>query len=67
MKISVLISIARQVEGEYVFIKPLKANINSDKLHRFLRENDLPQAEVVNGVDCVVEYGVLENLEVDES
>lgn len=67
MKVSVLISIARQVEGEFCFIKAIKANLNPDKLHSYLRDNDLPLTEVLSGVDCVVEYGVLADLEVDES
>ena len=39
MKIAVLVSIARQIEGEYVFIRVVKANKNSEKLFKFLREN----------------------------
>lgn len=66
MKISVLLSIARQVEGEYLFIKPIKANKSADVLFRYLRNNDLPRTEKIGQVDCVLEYGVLEDIEVEE-
>ena len=65
MKVAVLLKIARQVEGEYHFVNVLKAHADADKLHRYLRETELPRAEQIGGVDCVVEYGVIENLEVE--
>ncbi len=65
MKAAILVSIARQVEGEYVFIKVLKAHTNAEVLHRFLRENSLPRTETLNGVNCVIEYGVFEDVEID--
>jgi hypothetical protein len=66
MKIAILTSIARQIEGEYVFVRVVKAHTNPDKLWRFLRENDLPRTTSINGVDCVIEYGVIENIEVED-
>lgn len=66
MNISVLVSIARQVDGEYVFVRVVKAHKNPDKLFRFLRENELPQTTKLGDVDCVLEYGVIENVEVEE-
>jgi hypothetical protein len=66
VKISILLSIARQVEGEYVFVRPIKANRNSEILFRYLRENDLPRTEKIREVDCIIEYGVLEDIQVDD-
>ena len=66
MKVSVLLSIARQVEGEYVFVRAVKSHASGDKLHRFLRENELPRTAHINGVDCVIEYGIIEDVEVEE-
>lgn len=66
MKFSILVSIARQVEGEYVFVRAIKANHSGDKLHRYLRETDLPRTVNLGGVDCVLEYGVIEDIEVEE-
>lgn len=66
MKISILLSIARQVEGEYVFVRPIRANKNAEVLFRYLRENDLPRTEKIREVDCIIEYGVLEDIQVDE-
>lgn len=66
MKINVLVSIARQVEGEYVFVRVIKANKNSEKLFRFLRENELPRTAKLGDAECVLEYGVIEDIDVEE-
>jgi hypothetical protein len=66
MKVAILVSIARQVEGEFCFVRVVKANTNADKLHRFLRQNTLPQTTVLGDVDCVLEYGVIEDIEVED-
>jgi hypothetical protein len=66
MKIAVLTKIARQVEGEWIFLNVIKASTNTDKLYRFVRENKLPRTEKISDVDCVIEYGVIENIEVEE-
>lgn len=65
MKVAVLTKIARQVEGDYVFVNVLKAHTDPDKLYRFMRENQMPLAEKIGNVDCVVEYGVIEDVEVE--
>jgi len=67
MTVHVLLSIARQVEGEYVFVRVVKADVDAEKLHRFLRENTLPRTARLHDVDCVLEYGVIENIEVENS
>lgn len=66
MAANILISIARQVEGEYVFVRVIKASTSSDKLFRFLRETDLPRTAKIGEVDCVLEYGVIENVEIED-
>lgn len=66
MKIAILTSIARQVEGEWVFLRVIKAHANGDKLHRYLRETDLPRTTKIGDVDCVLEYGVIEDIEIEE-
>jgi hypothetical protein len=43
-----------------------KASTNGDKLHRFLRETDLPRTIKMGEVDCYIEYGVIENIEVED-
>jgi hypothetical protein len=65
MKVAILTKIARQVEGEYVLVKILKCHTDPDKIYRYLRENSLPRTEEIGGVGCVVEYGVIENIEVE--
>ena len=66
MNASVLVSIARQVEGEYVFVRVIKASKNSEKLYKFLRENELPRTTKIGEVECWLEYGVIENIEIEE-
>lgn len=65
MKVAILVSIARQVEGEYVFIKVMRANSEPEVLHKYLRENTLPRTENMSGVNCVIEYGVFEDVEIE--
>jgi hypothetical protein len=67
MKVSFLLNIARQVEGEYVFVKVVKASTNPEKLHRFLRENNLPQTMTLGDANYVLEYGVIENVELEDT
>lgn len=65
MKVSLLVSVARQVEGEYVFVNVVKANTDPNKLRQFLSENTLRRTDVIQGIDCVIEYGVVTDVEVE--
>jgi hypothetical protein len=67
MKIAALVSIARQIEGEYVFVRVVKANKNSEKLFKFLRENELPRTTKLGEVECYLEYGVIEDIDVEDN
>lgn len=67
MKIAILTKIARQVEGEFVFINVIKATENPNDLRKYLFDNDLPRTEKVGEVDCVIEYGIIEDIEVEKS
>jgi len=64
-KFSIITKIARQVEGEYVFVDVVKAHKDIDKLKKFLSDNELPRTEVMGETPCVIEYGVLEDIEVN--
>lgn len=65
MKVAVLVSLARQVEGEYVFMNVIKAHVSADVLRHYLNNTDLPKTSKFNGVECVVEYGVFQDVEVE--
>jgi len=65
MKIAVLVSLARQVEGEYVFMNVLRAHTDPDVLKQHLAATDLPKTGTFGGVDCVIEYGVFKDIEVE--
>ena len=66
MKFAILLSIARQVEGEYVMCRVIKANHSAEALHKYLRTNDLPRTAKIGDIECVIEYGVIEDIEPDE-
>jgi len=65
MSVSILVSIARQVMGEYVFVRVVKADKNSENLFKFLRENELPRTTKIGEIECFIEYGVIENVEIE--
>jgi len=65
MNVSILVSIARQVMGEYVFVRVVKADKNSENLFKFLRENELPRTTKIGEIECFIEYGVIENVEIE--
>lgn len=65
MKIAIIFALARQVEGEFFFFDVHKADVNPDRLWRYLRETDLPRTAKIGEIDCTVEYGVVENVEVE--
>lgn len=64
-KVSMVTKIARQVEGEYVFVDVVKAHKDSKKLREYMDKTEFPRTEVIGKVPCVIEYGVLEDIEVD--
>lgn len=66
MKVSILFALARQVEGEFVFADVVKANTDPEKLRAYLRENVLDRTAVIQGIPCVIEYGVVQDIEVEE-
>ena len=65
MKIAILMSIARQVEGEYCFCQVLRAHTDPDVLRQHLAATDLPKTGTFGNVDCVIEYGVFKDIEVE--
>jgi hypothetical protein len=65
MKVAVLVSLARQVEGEYVFMNVIKSHVDENFLRDYLRNTDLPKTGTFGGVECVIEYGVFKDIEVE--
>ena len=65
MKIAVLVSLARQVEGEYVFMNVIRAHVDPEVLKTYLNSTDLPKTSSMGGVDCVLEYGVFKDIEIE--
>ncbi len=65
MKVNVLLKLARQVEGDRVLINAVKASVNKEALHKHLREMNVPATEEIDGIGCIIELGILEDVEVD--
>ncbi len=65
MKVAVLVSLARQVEGEYIFMNVVKAHVDPDVLKQYLSSTDLPQTGQFGNVSCIIEYGVFKDIEVE--
>lgn len=66
MKVSVVVKIARQVEGEYVLINPVTAFIDKDKARRFVENTTFMPAETINGIDYMIEMSVLQDIDVQD-
>jgi len=65
MKIAILTALARQVEGEFVFVNVVKAHSDPEFLKKFLAENPQPRTGKFGDVDCVIEYGIISDIEVE--
>lgn len=64
MSLTVVTKVARQVEGEYVLVSVLGAFKNPEKAQEFVRSQKIEAAEVIDGVPCVVEIGVITDVQV---
>ena len=64
VKFSVLTSLARQVEGEFVFQNIIAVDVDPQKLEDKIAAG-LPRTETIGGVGCVIEYGIMRDLELE--
>jgi hypothetical protein len=62
--VHVVTKIARQYEGEYVFVNILGAFKNLDNVNKFLEGKQMRYGETINDIPCVVELGVIQNVEI---
>ena len=65
VKFAVLSSLARQVEGEFVFQNIIEANVDPQILQKKIEEGSLPRTATIGGVGCVIEYGIIQDLELE--
>ena len=65
MTITALVGIARQVSGEYVQVRVVKAGVDRTRLESLLARPDLPRTMTADGVDYVIEYALIDNIVVD--
>ena len=60
MNVYVIQKIARQYEGEYVFVQAVAAFIDQTNADNFLKTYQYQPTETFNGVDCIVELGTVQ-------
>jgi len=69
MKVFAVVSVARQVDGEYVAVKPEKAFFKASKADEYSKSLSKKYAESVTTpvgvIQCICERGVIE-LDVEE-
>jgi hypothetical protein len=65
MKTHIVLKIARQIEGEFIFINALKAFSDKDKAKLWMLGNKIAPEEVIEGVHCIVEVGLIEDIEIE--
>lgn len=70
MKVSFLLAMARQVEGDNMLIDIKYAHTDEEKVWTWWRKNQsnqnlLPTAARLGDMDCVITYGVHSNIEVE--
>jgi hypothetical protein len=65
MKVNIAMKIARQVEGDLVYINVLKAFDSKEKLQHYILNAEIPATEVVQGVGCVVTTAAFEDVDVE--
>jgi hypothetical protein len=63
-KVIVVTKVARQVEGEYVLVSILGAFRKQENVEPFLRLHKAKSAETIDGIDYVVELGVIQEVEI---
>lgn len=66
MKVSFVTLLARQVEGEYVNLRILNVFTDKQKLQDFVKGLEIPKAQVIEGIPCMLEIGIYEDVEVTE-
>lgn len=65
MKTHIIIKIARQIEGEFIFINALKAFADKDKAKLWMLGNKIAAEETIDGIPCIIEVGLIEDVEIE--
>lgn len=66
IKVHIVQKIARQYEGENIFIFALECSTDRKYIENYVANLSYTPAETINGVECVVEIGVLWDIPVKE-
>lgn len=61
-KFFIVVQLARQVEGEYHSVNVLGAFHTEEAVKKFLEGKPIRFAQVVNGVNCLVDVGVIRDV-----
>lgn len=64
--VHIILKLARQVEGEYVYIFPVAAFRSKEKCQEFLSGYSYQPTEVIQDVPCLIEIGVHWDIPVND-
>lgn len=64
MKINIITKLARQIEGELVFVNAIAAFADRAKAEEFLKNQEYSKTEIIAGEPCLIEMGILYDLEL---
>lgn len=67
IKVHIVQKIARQYEGDLIFISILECSTDKKYIEDYVRNLTYQPAETINGVECVVEIGIISDIPVKES
>lgn len=65
IKAHVVTRIARQYEGEMIFIDIVKASTDLGKIQEFMATYTWDTTQTISGIDCLVEVGVIQNVDLE--
>jgi hypothetical protein len=66
VKVNFVTLLARQVEGEYFNLRILGVFADKQKMQEFVNGLDIPRGQVIEGIPCLLEIGIYEDVEVTE-
>ena len=64
--VHLVMKIARQIEGEFIAINAIKASTEKKVIEDFVNNLEYKPTEIINGIPCLVEIGVLHDIVIDE-
>lgn len=58
----VVVQVARQIEGEYIFVKPVGLFDQIERAKSFVKSLGVSTVQTIQGVECNVEVAIFEDV-----